>query len=229
MDHERFRRYLRRQGRSESAAIRCIAMSNAFSESVSKNPDEISAGDLRAYACRLEGAKKGSSKTALWALIYYFRFLGRDDLADCASQMRQAKIQRKPFKLASFRGVDADRIAKLASHSLENAEQIRRAGDTPEKRSALARTTDLPLDFIVELVKLSDLSRITGLKAIRARLYHDAGYDTLNRIANADPDIMRQQISDYVERSSFDGIPPTPKEAASAVSQAKALPPLIQF
>jgi len=229
MDTERFRTYLKRQGRSTNAVQRCIGISTAFREFLHHHPVEASSDDVRAYAQKLEAQKEGSSKTALWALIYYFRFLGRVDLADCASQMRQAKIQRKPFKLASFRGVDADRIAKLASLGIESVEQMWTAGDSPEKRTTLAQTTDLPLDFIVELVKLSDLSRISGLKAIRARLYHDAGYDTLNTIANADPDTMRQQIADFIDHTRFDGIPPTPKEAASTVAQAKMLPPLIQF
>ena len=73
------------------------------------------------------------------------------------------------------------------------------------------------------MVKLSDLARITGVKKIRARLYYEAGLDTLEKIAECDADAIRKITSEFIEKSNFDGAPPTPKEAEHTVTMAKYL------
>ncbi|MGD8904752.1 MAG: DUF4332 domain-containing protein, partial [Anaerolineae bacterium] len=102
-------------------------------------------------------------------------------------------------------------------------------GRTPGERQRLAERTGIPIDAILELVKLSDLARIQGLKAIRARLYYDAGVDTLEKLARWDPEELRDMLADFVERTGFDGIAPLPKEAASAVATAKRLSKAIEY
>ncbi|MFX1474618.1 MAG: DUF4332 domain-containing protein, partial [Promethearchaeota archaeon] len=96
-------------------------------------------------------------------------------------------------------------------------------------RKALAERTSIPLEAILELVKLSDLARIEGLKGIRARLYYDAGVDTLDKLAQWDPEELRAMLQAFVERTGFDGIAPLPKEARNAVAKAKELPRIVEF
>jgi len=87
----------------------------------------------------------------------------------------------------------------------------------------------VPLSAILELVKLADLSRIVGLKSKRARLYYDAGLDTLDKIAKWDPEEMQQMFAEFVERTGFDGTPPPSSEAAFAVKLAKYLPGIVEY
>ena len=103
------------------------------------------------------------------------------------------------------------------------------AGRTPQDRLALVEKTGVPLDVILEYVKLSDLARVPGTKGIRARLYHDAGVDTLEKMAGWDPVELRAMVISFVEQTGFDGIAPLPKEAASAVATAKRLPKLVEY
>jgi hypothetical protein len=56
------------------------------------------------------------------------------------------------------------------------------------------------------LIKLSDLSRILG--RVRCRLYYDAGFDTLNTIAECDPEEFRVMIKDHINRAGVDYIHP---------------------
>ena len=84
-------------------------------------------------------------------------------------------------------------------------------------------------DVILELVKLSDLARIPGVKGVRARLYCDAGVDTMEKMAEWRPEELRQMVDEFVERTGFEGIAPLPAEARFTVAQAKRLPKIVEY
>src|SRR5512138_2209677 len=88
-------------------------------------------------------------------------------------QTRPAPMPEKrhnPFKLKDFHGVDPQLVATLAAHGIKTADQMLSASCSKGGRLALARMTDLPEQAILELVQLSDLARLPGVKGIRARL-----------------------------------------------------------
>lgn len=81
----------------------------------------------------------------------------------------------------------------------------------------------IPEETILELVKLSDLARIPGLKKVRARLYFDAGLDTLEKIAKYKPDELIKELKVFIKNTGFKGIAPVPKEAKSTIANAQYL------
>jgi hypothetical protein len=85
------------------------------------------------------------------------------------------------------------------------------------------------LTAILELVKLSDLSRLGAVKGVRARLYYDAGLDTPDKFIQWDADALRQMLIEFVERTRFDGIAPLPKELQNAIARARQLPNVVQY
>ena len=137
--------------------------------------------------------------------------------------------KRNPFKLRDFRGVHPDFIAALDAQHIKNADQLLIAGRTRQQRSSLARVTGIPEDALFELVKLSDLARLPGVKGIRARLYYDAGVDSVEKMAGWDPEPLRLMVTEYVEKTGFDGTPPLPKEVSSTIANAKKLPRIVEL
>jgi hypothetical protein len=137
--------------------------------------------------------------------------------------------KRNPFKLKDFRGIDPNVIAKLESHRIKNADQMLVVGRTKVQRSALATEIGIPENIILELVNLSDLARLPGVKGIRARLYFDAGIDSVERMASWEPEALRVMVTKYVEQTGFDGIPPLPKEVSSTIANARKLPKIIEY
>jgi hypothetical protein len=137
--------------------------------------------------------------------------------------------KHNPFKLRDFRGISNEAIAKLEARRIKNAEQLLVAGRTKAQRAALARETGISDDLLLELVKLSDLARLPGVKGIRARLYYDAGVDCVEKMAGWEPEALRVMVGAYVERTGFDGIPPLPKEVSSTIANARKLPKVIEF
>lgn len=137
--------------------------------------------------------------------------------------------KQNPFKLRDFRGINPEYIQKLAEYGIKNAGQMLEAGFKKSQRSALAKKTAIPAKAILELVKLSDLARLPGVKGIRARLYFDAGVDSVEKMAGWEPEALRIKMAKYVEKTGFDGIPPLPKEVESTIANARNLPKVIEL
>ena len=150
-------------------------------------------------------------------------------MSSLAEELREQRIEGPPFSLKDFRGVDPDHVKKLAREGIVNVRQMLKSGATPKARQRLAERTGIPVENILDFVKLSDLARIQGVKGVHARLYLDAGVDTIGKLAQWDPVEFRQMIVGFVERTGFDGIPTLPAEAVSAVRKARRLPIIVEI
>jgi hypothetical protein len=102
-------------------------------------------------------------------------------------------------------------------------------GKNRVSRQKLVDKTGIPAEAILEFVKLADLSRIPGVKNIRARLYYDAGIDTVEKIAKWNPKELRTRLMEFVEKTGFKGIAPLPREAEHTVETAKKLPKIVEY
>jgi hypothetical protein len=161
----------------------------------------------------------------------YYRFAGNETLARFAGAIREAETAktRKVFRLRDFRGVSLDDVARLEAIGIVTVEHMLAAGKTPQARQQLAERTGISPQTVLELVKLSDLSRLGAVKAVRARLYYDAGLDTPDKFTRWEPEGLRRMLVAFVERSGFDGIPPLPKELRNAVETARKLPKAVEY
>jgi len=76
-----------------------------------------------------------------------------------------------PYKLSEFYDIDEEYIEKLEEEGIKTNNQLLKEVETPKQRQKLSEGTGIPLDVIEKLTKLSDLSRIRAVKAIRSKLY----------------------------------------------------------
>jgi hypothetical protein len=233
MEEQRFCAFLRRGGRSASAASRVIALVREFEGYLEREPgtglDDAGVDDLERFVDWIEKERGTSAKGHLWALRYYYDYSSNEEMRLTAGILREQRIHRKPFPLKEFHGVDAEDVAKLAAAGIANVQQLLDAGQTSSDRDTLSRETGIPIEKILELVKLADLARLPGVKGIRARLYYDAGVDTVEEMAAWEPGDLRAMVADFVERTGFDGIAPLPLEANSTVARARAMPKIIEY
>ena len=234
MDQAQFEQFLKRGGRSESARRRVLERVAEYERFLLDERDgtaleQSRAEDLEEFVDWLERDANNSAKTHLWALRYFYQYTGNEELSALAAALREHRIQRKPFELQGFRGIEPSHVQKLAGSGIRNVRQMLRAGRTPSARQELAEAIGVPLEAVVELVKLSDLGRIPGIKGIRARLYHDAGVDTVQKLADWDPEALRVALVDFVERTGFEGIAPLPAEVRYSVRQAQALERVVEY
>jgi hypothetical protein len=234
MDDESFDTYLKKGGRSDSATSRCIRSVDVFEKYIDENCDgrdlvDVSEDCLDRFVEWSDEQPKPATKTYLWALRYYFQYSADEDLSRYCSLLRQQRIKRTPFSLSGFRGVSEEHIKALETIGIKNINHMLAGGATRESRKTLSEQTGIPESAIVDLVRLSDLGRIQGIKSIRARLYVDAGVDSIEKLADSDPEELREDLIAFVKETNFDGIAPLPAELRSAVKKTTDLPKIVEY
>jgi len=234
LNEEAFHEFLKRGGRSPTAAKRVIAQVLAYEQYLReernhKELDRASPADLETFVSHIEEKKKGTAKKYLHSIRYYYEFTSNNEMRNLAAKLRKQRITQAPLRLKDFRNINPTHVEKLRAIGIRNAEQMLKAGKTPKRRQELSEKTRIPAQVILELVKLSDLTRIFGVRSIRARLYYDAGVDTVEEMAKWNPEKLRTMLTDFVKKTGFNGIPPLPKEAEFTVKEAKRLPRIIEY
>jgi hypothetical protein len=199
-----------------------------FEEIFSHGFEDLTPEKLLDYGKTLSGR---DLKKRMRGLGLYFEYLGKNRLAKIAGTLREREISktRKPFKLRNFRGMSRGDVLKLEAIGIVSVQDLLSRGKTPAERGQLARQTGLPIETVLKLVKLSDLSRLGAVKSVRAVLYYEAGLDTPAKFAEWDPESLRQMLVKFVERTGFDGIAPLPKELRNAVAVARKLPEIVEY
>ena len=184
--------------------------------------EEADPGDLRAFVAWATANSENAYRHLLGIRTYY----------ECKRLRNMAKsswelmefVQNETRKLSEFPKVDQDSVKKLSAIGISTVNQLLRKGRTLEERQALAKSSGAPLDSISELFKLSQLSRLPGLKKVRGRLFYEAGLDSLDSIAALNAEEIRSQLQDYIDRAGFDGAAPTVGEAEVTITMAQFLP-----
>lgn len=234
MKDEEFGTYLRKGGRKPGVIERIFRLVTDYELFLSRErdvagPDLAAPADLEAFVADVERSPKTSAKTHLWAIRYYYTYSENEQMASFAAMLREERIVRTPFSLGDFRGINPGHVEALALLGISNVQQMLEAGRTPAQRDQIARQSGVPLESIQELVRLSDLARIPGIKGVRARLYLDAGIDSIENLAQRDPDELLEITSKFVQETGFDGIPPLPAEVKSGIAKAKRLPLVVEY
>ncbi|QUI22287.1 DUF4332 domain-containing protein [Vallitalea pronyensis] len=103
-------------------------------------------------------------------------------------------IQTKPRKLKDFNGFATDTISKLEACGIKNTRHLFDRVLTPEKRAELAGETGISEQDIMELTQLTDLTRIQWVNTTFARVLYEAGYDTIEKVAHADYQVLYDTI-----------------------------------
>ncbi|MBE6935675.1 MAG: hypothetical protein E7458_04145 [Ruminococcaceae bacterium] len=73
-----------------------------------------------------------------------------------------------------------------------------------------------------EAASFRELYLLPGVKAVRAKLYYDAGYQTLESIASALPEEIIAYTSDVIRQKGLPWKAPLPKEVRTHIAVAKA-------
>lgn len=186
------------------------------------SPDGASPGDLTAFVNW--GVQAGENVYRhLWGIRSYYEFIQRTTMEMKVREWMEY-LQNETRKLGEFPKVDKNSVKKLSAVGIKTVNQLLRAGYSHEKQAALAEQSGAPEAAILDLFKLSNLSRLPGLKKVRARLFFEAGLDTLESIAALEPEEVHRILQEFVERTGFDASVPTPDEARLAITMSRFLP-----
>lgn len=161
----------------------------------------------------------------LASIFTYYEYTGNYRMNWALEELDYGYLE---FELAKFNGIEKEHYEKLNKNDIWTTKHLRDKGINHKLRISLSDSTGIPLEEIEGLVKLADLSRVFGAK-VRCKLYFDAGFDTLDKIASMDHLVFRSKIVDYIKETGIENIPPTPKEAYYAVHASKQRPKQVTF
>jgi replicative superfamily II helicase len=233
-DEDRFRTYLQDRKTPANTMAQFIRLTNEFFDYLQKyrqtSIDTQQAEDLHAFFTWLDQqVRRPRINRYFYALKAYYGFLADQDLYHAANEILGI-ISLEALKLKHFADVEPTVAKTLAAHNIRTAAQLLAITKTKAERKKLSEESNIPEETILELVKLSNLARIPGLKQKRARLFYDAGLDTLDKIAaNNDPEDLVALFAQYVERTHFDGRAVSPAEAQFTLGMAQYLKPITEF
>ncbi len=101
----------------------------------------------------------------------------------------------KPNKISEFTGISKDIIARLERIGISNTEKLYYRIITEDNRQELAESTGIKDSDILELARLSDLSRLKWVGVTFARMLYDLGIDTAEKVSKADPLDLHARIN----------------------------------
>jgi hypothetical protein len=234
MDEDGFRKFLTKKKKTQNTISNCIAGTKELEDYLVKKSlslNSLTVSQIETFIA--EYLDKKRIPKFLWEIGYYFSFIEREDLLHLAQNVRSQHIKKREtktsFRIKNFRGINPSYIAVLALMGIKDANSMLKHGKTPKLRKELAKKSGLEDGVIEELVRLSDLSRIRGVKGIRARLYCDAGFDSCEKISKSTKEEILTVTKKFVEETGFEGIAPLPKEVAFTIRTAKNLPDIIEW
>ena len=233
MNEEEFRKYLKQRGKKPAVVDRNVGVLKTFIsyllERREKDLDCVTTDDVDAFVMEIENRNQ-SAKGYLYVLMNYFNFLGNRDLLHHTKTVREGRTKktRRIFPIKELLNINEDHVKKLATVGIKSVDQMLEKGKTKKQREQLSKQLDIPEEAILELVKLSDITRLGYVKKKLSRLYYDAGLDSPAKIAEFEPKQLHEFFVKFVEESGWDGMVPNPKDLVSNIKNARKLARIVE-
>lgn len=112
-------------------------------------------------------------------------------------------ILPKPNKISDFTGISKDTIDKLEKIGIKNTEKLYAKVIKETDRQKLAISTGIRDSEILELTKLTDLSRIKWVGVTFARMLYDLGIETVEKASKSDPIELHSRINQLNKEKSI--------------------------
>ncbi|NHJ04571.1 MAG: DUF4332 domain-containing protein [Candidatus Heimdallarchaeota archaeon] len=233
MIEDEFKKHLRRKGKKQDVVERNVQTVKLFAEYLrqerNKELTEVTKVDIESYVEKIEEEKK-SAKGQLYVLMNYFRFSDNVEMLKLVKTLREerTKKSRRVFPIKEFLNIDQEYVKKLAAIGIKNVDQMLEAGRTKAQREEISEQLGIPEPAILEIVKLSDLTRMGYIKAKLTRLYYDSGLDSPLIVAQFEPEELHKFFTEFVIKSGWDGMIPNPKDLVGNVANARKLKKVVE-
>ncbi len=125
--------------------------------------------------------------------------------------------------------ISEDDAQKLYAASIASVGNLLERGATPKGRKELANELGVEESLVLKWVNEIDLSRVRGIGAKYSALLEAAGVDTVPELAQRNPANLQQKLAQANATSGIAKEPPSEKQVANWVAQAKDLPRMITY
>ena len=109
----------------------------------------------------------------------------------------------RPFPLGNFPGIPFEYVELLKSRGILNTKDLFEQGQTEEQQEAISLNTGIPAYRLKELCSLCDLSRITGVGGIFARVVYETGIRSTEEFASTDISSLLSSCQLVIEKHGY--------------------------
>jgi len=114
-----------------------------------------------------------------------------------------ASYLARPIPLSDFPGIPFEYIELLKSRGLKNTRGFFEQVQTEEQQIELSAGTGIPAYRLKELFSLCDLSRITGVGGVFARVLYEADIRSIEEYAFTDASILLERCRQIIEKYGY--------------------------
>ena len=137
--------------------------------------------------------------------------------------------QPKPLNLKDFPGTKKDAIEKLATIGIKNTKHLFEKVKTQKERNELVEQTGIATNELLELVKLTDLSRVKWIGPIFARIFLDTGTDTVEKLSKSIAENLFKKLVEINIEKGYTKGKFTVKDVQLCINIAKEVPKAIKY
>jgi hypothetical protein len=105
-------------------------------------------------------------------------------------------IKSKPLKLSEFGWISGDTLDKMAGAGIKNTQILYEKLGKAGAREMFLKTVDVDEGELLEILKLSDLTRIQWVNSNFARALLKSGFDTVKKVADADYEDLYNKVTE---------------------------------
>jgi len=135
----------------------------------------------------------------------------------------------RPIVFAEIPGLKQHVLERLGRNNTRNTMHLFDMVITAENRQHLADRTGITLEEVAELTRLTDVSRIMWTTPAFARLLIEAGYDCVEKIADADYRAMYERLAAVNSAKSYYRGRLTERDIWLFIRYAKDVPQIINW
>jgi predicted flap endonuclease-1-like 5' DNA nuclease len=132
-------------------------------------------------------------------------------------------------KLIVVEGIGETYAGKLKAAGIGSVEALRQKGGTPAGRKAIEEQAGISHALLLDWVNRCDLFRIKGVGKEYSDLLERAGVDTVVELAQRKPENLYTKMVEVNKSAQLVRRLPTQAQVADWVTQAKALPRIVEY
>jgi hypothetical protein len=109
----------------------------------------------------------------------------------------------KPFPLSDFPGIPFEYLELLKSRELKDTRDFFEQVSAGQQQAELSSSTGIPVYRLKEIYSLCDLSRITGVGGIFARVLYEAGIRSPEEYASAEVQEVLEHCRHIIQKYGY--------------------------
>jgi hypothetical protein len=129
----------------------------------------------------------------------------------------------RPFPLSEFPGIPFEYVELLKSRGIRNTRDFFEQVQTVKQQKDLSLNTGIPVYRLEELYSLCDLSRITGVGGIFARVLYEAGVRSTREFSGKDAASLLSSCRAVIEKHGYTAAKPGEQDIQYGIGYASVI------